>query len=142
MVLAFLRGSTNPPPKDWFFQCATWKKDCAAKGLNARIPDDAQQVLIFLAPETGGDFKTMVNAVRGRPGAFVRVTQDLNQATLDRSRLERYLTAIRKFNAGDPVALKTSTPLLARSLGIKVDEKCLDRFRSFRRLVSCRGRSR
>src|SRR6185295_17161439 len=32
MVVSFLRGSTNPPPKDWFFQCATWKKDCAAKG--------------------------------------------------------------------------------------------------------------
>jgi hypothetical protein len=127
MVLAFLRGSTNPPPKEWFFQCATWKKDCFAKGLNVRIPDGAQQVLVFLAPETGGDFKTMVNAVRGRPGAFVRATQDLNQATLDRSRLERYLTAIRRFSASDPVALKTSTPLLARSLGIKVDEKCLDR---------------
>src|ERR1041384_1445003 len=38
MVLAFLRGSTNPPPKNWFFQCATWKKDCAAKGLNVAIP--------------------------------------------------------------------------------------------------------
>lgn len=127
MVLAFLRGSTNPPPKEWFFQCATWKKDCAAKGLDVKIPEGAQQVLVFLAPETGGDFKTMVNAVRGRPGAFVRATQDLNQATLDRSRLERYLTAIRGFSASDPVALKTSTPLLARSLGIKVDEKCLDR---------------
>ena len=127
MVVAFLRGSTNPPPKDWFFQCATWKKDCAAKGLTARIPDGAQQVLIFLAPETGGDYRTMVSAVRGRPGAFVRATQDLNQATLDRSRLERYLTAIRTFNAGDPVALKTATPLLARSLGIRVDDKCLDK---------------
>lgn len=127
MVVSFLRGSTNPPPKDWFFQCATWKKDCAAKGLTAKIPDGAQQVLIFLAPETGGDYRTMVNAVRGRPGAFVRASQDLNQATLDRSRLERYLTAIRMFNAGDPVALKTATPLLARSLGIKVDEKCLDK---------------
>ena len=127
MVVAFLRGSTNPPPKDWFFQCATWKRDCASKGLSVTIPKGAQQVLIFLAPETGGDFKTMVSAVRGRPGAFVRASQDLNQATLDRSRLERYLTAIRTFNAGDPVALKTATPLLARSLGIKVDEKCLDK---------------
>jgi hypothetical protein len=127
MVVSFLRGSTNPPPKKWFYQCATWKRDCAAKGLSIAIPEGAQQVLIFLAPETGGDFKTMVNAVRGRPGAFVRASQDLNQATLDRSRLERYLTSIRTFNAGDPVALKTATPLLARSLGIKVDEKCLDK---------------
>jgi hypothetical protein len=127
MVVAFLRGSTNPPPKKWFYECDTWKSECASKGLTVTIPDGAQQALIFLAPETGGDFKTLVNAVRGRPGAFVRATQDLNQATLDRSRLERYLTAIRSFNAGDPVALKTATPLLARSLAIKVDEKCLDK---------------
>jgi hypothetical protein len=29
----------------------------------------------------------------------VRASQDLNQATLDRSRLERYLSAIRRLNA-------------------------------------------
>lgn len=127
LVLGFLRGPTNPPPKSWFFRCEVWKKDCAAKGLNVSVPDGAQQTLIFLAPETGGDFKTLVNAVRGRPGAFVRASQDLNQATLDRSRLERYLTAIRTLNAGNPAMLKDTTPLLARSLGIRVDEKCLDK---------------
>jgi hypothetical protein len=127
MVVAFMRGATNPPPKNWFFSCATWKPDCADKGLAIAVPDGAQQALIFLAPETGGDFKTLVNAVRGRPGAFVRATQDLNQATLDRSRLERYLTSIRHLNAGNPAVLKDTTPLLARSLGIRVDEKCLDR---------------
>ncbi len=127
LVLNFLRGPTNPPPKDWFFKCETWKKACAQKGLTVTVPADAQQALIFLAPEDGGDFKTLVNAVRGRPGAFVRSTQDLNQATLDRSRLERYLASIRNLNAANPAVLKDATPLLARSLGIKVDEKCLDR---------------
>jgi hypothetical protein len=126
LVLSFLRGPTNPPPKDWFFRCETWKKSCA-KGLTVTVPEGAQQALIFLAPEDGGDFKTLVNAVRGRPGAFVRSTQDLNQATLDRSRLERYLTSIRHLNAANPAVLKDTTPLLARSLGIRVDEKCLDR---------------
>ncbi len=96
MVVTFLRGPTNPPTKNWFFECETWKKSCA-NGMKVTIPEGAQQALIFLAPETGGDFKTLVNAVRGRPGAFVRATQDLNQATLDRSRLERYL-------GGDPRA--------------------------------------
>lgn len=127
LVLSFLRGPTNPPPKDWFFKCETWKKACAGKGLTVTVPEGAQQALIFLAPEDGGDFKTLVNAVRGRPGAFVRSTQDLNQATLDRSRLERYLTSIRHLNAANPAVLKDTTPLLARSLGIRVDEKCLDR---------------
>jgi hypothetical protein len=127
LVVAFLRGATNPPAKNWFFRCAVWKSDCAAKGLTVAVPDGAQQVLIFLAPETSGDFKTLVDAVRGRPGAFVRASQDLNQATLDRARLDRYLSAVRSLSAADPVSLKGTTPLLARSLGIKVDEKCLDR---------------
>lgn len=127
LIVSFLRGPTNPPPKNWFFRCEAWKRVCAEKGLNVTIPDGAQQALVFLAPEDGGDFKTLMNAVRGRPGAFVRASQDLNQATLDRSRLERYLTAIRRANAANPAVLKDTTPLLARSLGIRADEKCLDR---------------
>ena len=127
LIVAFLRGPTNPPPKNWFFHCETWKRNCAQKGLNVDVPAGAQQALIFLAPETGGDLKTLVNAVRGRPGAFVRASQDLNQATLDRSRLERYLAALRRLNAGNPTMIKDTTPLLARSLGIRVDDKCLDR---------------
>ncbi|HVW69430.1 MAG TPA: hypothetical protein VHB68_10675, partial [Steroidobacteraceae bacterium] len=126
LIAAFLRGATNPPPKDWFFPCQTWSPKCA-QGLNITVPQDAQQVLLFLAPETGGDFKTLVGTVRGRPGAFVRTSQDLNQATLDRSRLESYLAAVRALNAADPAKLRAAAPLLARSLAIKVDEKCLDR---------------
>ena len=94
MVLAFLTGSTNPPPESWFFPCKLWTGPCATDGLTVTVPHDAQQVLLFMAPETGGDFRTLVNAVRGRPGAFVRASQDLNQAALDRSRLERYLSSV------------------------------------------------
>jgi hypothetical protein len=127
MIAAFLRGSTNPPPESWFFRCEVWTRKCAQEGLTVTVPADAQQLLLFLAPETGGDFKTLVNAVRGRPGAFVRTSQDLNQASLDRSRLESYLVAIRALNETNPAKLKDAAPLLARSLAIKVDEKCLDR---------------
>ena len=127
LVAAFLRGATNPPPSNWFFRCNLWVAPCAASGLTITVPPDAQQVLLFLAPQTGGDFRTLVNAVRGRPGAFVRTSQDLNQATLDRSRLQAYLDAIRGINDSDPTRLKQTAPLLARSLAIKVDEKCLDR---------------
>jgi hypothetical protein len=127
LVAAFLRGSTNPPPESWFFQCKTWTGKCSSEGLTITVPEDAQQVLVFLAPQTSGDFKTLMSAVRGRPGAFVRTSQDLNQAALDRSRLERYLTTIRGLNDVDPPKLAAVTPLLARSLAIKVDEKCLDR---------------
>lgn len=127
MVAAFLAGSTNPPPKSWFFPCKTWTGKCAKDGLTVTVPKGAQQVLVFLAPETNGDFEGVVNSVRGRPGAFVRASQDLNQATLDRSRLDRYLAAVHELSYGDPATLKTVAPLLARSLAIKVDEKCLDK---------------
>jgi hypothetical protein len=127
LVAAFLSGSTNPPPENWFFPCKTWTGKCQHDGLTITVPEGAQQVLVFLAPETGGDFRTLVSAVRGRPGAFVRTSQDLNQAALDRSRLERYLSAIRGLSDADPSKLAEAAPLLARSLAIKVDPKCLDR---------------
>jgi hypothetical protein len=127
MVTAFLSGSTNPPPESWFFPCKTWTGKCGHDGLTVTVPEGAQQVLVFLAPETGGDFRTLLSAVRGRPGAFVRTSQDLNQAALDRSRLERYLSAIRALDDSDPTKLTEAAPLLARSLAIKVDEKCLDK---------------
>ncbi len=127
LVSAFLSGSTNPPPESWFFACKTWSGKCAREGMTVAVPQNAQQVLVFLAPETGGDFKTLMGAVRGRPGAFVRASQDLNQAELDRSRLDRYLSTIRSLNDAEPARLAQVTPMLARSLAIKVDEKCLDR---------------
>lgn len=127
MVAVFLRGSTNPPPESWFFSCETWRGDCAREGLTVTVPKGAQQALVFLAPSTSGDMHAIVKAVRGRPGAFVRATQDLNQAALDRSRLESYLAAIHALDGGDPARLKEVAPLLARSLAIKVDEKCLDK---------------
>ncbi len=127
LVAAFLSGPTNPPPKQWFKRCETWKAPCARDGFKLTVPAGAQQALLFLAPQTGGDFKTLVNTVRGRPGAFVRASQDLNQAALDRARLDVYLSAIRRAASNDPAALKQTAPLLARSLGVRLDEKCLDR---------------
>jgi len=126
MVAAFLRGSTNPPPRGWFHRCETWGRRCAG-GLRLTVPDGAQQVLVFLVPQTGGDYRTLVNAVRGRPGAFVRASQDLNQATLDHSRLQTYVRALHGLDDDDRARLKQVTPLLARSLSIKMDPKCLEK---------------
>src|SRR5689334_14945817 len=47
LVAAFLRGATNPPPKEWFFNCETWTSKCS-HGLNITVPQEAQQVLLFL----------------------------------------------------------------------------------------------
>jgi hypothetical protein len=127
MVAAFLTGSTNPPPPSWFFRCETWSRQCEQEGLTVTVPQGAQQVLVFLAPRTSGDFSTLIDAVRGRPGAFVRASQDLNQAALDRSRLQAYLSAIHAIDESEPERLRSVAPLLARSLAIKVNDKCLDR---------------
>ncbi|MFZ0662553.1 MAG: hypothetical protein WAM66_07675 [Acidobacteriaceae bacterium] len=125
LVAAFLRGATNPPPKKWFYKAETWDEKFIDKGMTVTVPEGAQQVLLFLAPETSGDFKTLEGAVRGQPGAFVRASQDLNQASLDRSRLDKYLSAVRLINHTHPEDLKKASLLLARSLDIKIDPNCL-----------------
>jgi hypothetical protein len=127
LVIGFLRGATNPPPRDWFHACQTWKHGCAQDGLKLTVPEGAGQVLVFLAPQSSGDLKTLIGAVQGRPGAFVRTSQDLNQATLDSSRLDTYLRAVHALDENAPGKLKEAAPLLGRSLAIKVKASCLDR---------------
>lgn len=125
LVVAFLRGATNPPPESWFTKVETWNKDVRQEGVMIKVPDEAQQALLFLAPSTGGDFTTLRATVRGKPGAFVRAAQDLQQASLDHARLEKYLALVREASRED-AADKRSVNLLARSLNIKVDQQCFE----------------
>ena len=127
LIVAFLRGSTNEPPENWFTRAETWNKKIRDEGIFVVVPQEAEQALVFLAPETGGDFATLRGAVRARPGAFVRASQDLNLASLDRMRLDTYLDAIRETAMNDPEKLEERTKLLARSLNIKVDPSCFDK---------------
>ena len=126
LVTAFLRGATNPPPREWFARAETWTAKGAA-GVTVRVPAGARQALVFLAPRTSGDFTTVEGAVRGRPGAFVRASQDLMQASLDRSRLTTFLAALRRSEGAGPDDLKTTSPLLARSLDLKLNPDCLQK---------------
>ncbi|HTU41457.1 MAG TPA: hypothetical protein VMF10_07085 [Candidatus Aquilonibacter sp.] len=127
LVAAFLRGSTNPPPEPWFTRVETWNNKVRQEGVYVTVPQGAEQALLFLAPETGGDFSTVRSAVRNKPGAFVRASQDLNQAALDRSRLDKYLEGVRALSDVDPKTLQGRTLMLARSLKIKVDKDCFDK---------------
>jgi hypothetical protein len=127
LVVAFLRGATNPPPPDWFTRVETWNRAVRSEGVFVTVPAEAQQALIFLAPETGGDFSTLRAAVRGRPGAFVRATQDLQAASWDRMRLEAYLNEVKVTSQTDASLLKARAELAARSLGIKLDRECFDK---------------
>ena len=126
MVIAFLRGSTNPPPESWFTRVETWSKAVHEEGVFVTVPQEAEEALVFLAPETGGAFSTLRAAVRGKPGAFVRAAQDLQQASLDRLRLEKYME-VRETYTADPDQLKVHTTMLARSLGMKLDQQCFDK---------------
>jgi hypothetical protein len=127
LVVAFLRGSTNPPPENWFTKVEVWNKQTREEGIVVTVPREAQQALLFLAPETGGDYATLRSAVRGKPGVFVRASQDLNQASLDRSRLDRYLGGIKETSESDPQALHNRSALLARTLNMKLDQQCFDK---------------
>src|SRR5213594_3827920 len=127
LVAVFFRGSTNPPPDNWFTKAEMWKKKAREEGIVTTVPQGAQQVLLFLAPETGGDFTTLRSTVQGKPGAFVRASQDLNQASFDRSRLDQYITAVKQTSDSDPKALHERSVLLARSLAIKLDPQCFDK---------------
>lgn len=120
MVLAFLRGATNPPPKDWLADVRTWKPKKAA--IDMRVPEGAQQALVFLVPDTGGAIDGVAKAIRDQPGAFVRASQELNQAMLDRTRLETFLEQIR---TRAPAEVARVSPKLADSLAIKLDAACL-----------------
>ncbi len=127
LIVTFLRGATNPPPNEWFTKVETWSKQAREEGVFVTVPEEAQQALLFLAPETGGDFTTLRNAVRGRPGTFVRSAQDLQAASWDRMRLNAYLAEVKTTSQTDPMSLKERAEVTARSLGIKVNQNCFDK---------------
>ncbi len=124
LVIAFLRGSTNPPPDNWFTLVKTWDRKIRTEGVNVTVPAEAQEALMFLAPETGGDYSTLKSAVTGRPGIFVRAAQDLNEASFEQARIERYLHLIRQVPAGSPDELADHSKKLAATLNLKPNDAC------------------
>ena len=127
LIVAFLRGATNPPPDDWFRRVDTLAPSVRQEGIFVNVPPEAQHALLFLAPETNGDFSTLRATVRGRPGAFVRAAQDLQQASWDRLRLNAWLAQVRTVAATDPNHLKQDSELAARTLGMRLDQECFDK---------------
>jgi hypothetical protein len=127
LIVSFLRGATNPPPPEWFTRVDTWSKKAREEGVFVTVPAEAQQAIVFLAPSTGGDFSTLRNAVKGRPGTFVRATQDLQAASLDRMRLDAYLAEVKVTSQSDPKLLKDRAQKAASVLGIRLDQQCFDK---------------
>jgi hypothetical protein len=127
LVVAFLRGATNPPPPEWFTRVETWSREARDEGVFVTVPGEAQQALIFLVPETSGDFNTLKKAVHDEPGTFVRAAQDLQAASWDRMRVEAYLAQVKVTSQTDLRSLKERAELAARSLGIKINQNCFDK---------------
>ena len=124
LIAVFLRGTTNPPPDDWFTRIETWNRHVQEEGVTITVPKEAQQAILFLAPETGGDYSTLRSAVKGSPGIFVRASQDLTEAGFEQARIERYLVEMKQVPPGDPKALMQHSDLLARTLNLKPDQDC------------------
>jgi hypothetical protein len=128
MVLAFLRGTTNPPPDNWFIRIETWDKKVRAEGVEVKVPDEAQQAVLFLAPVTGGDFTTLRSAVQGRPGVFVRASQDLTAAGFEEARIEKYIASMRQLSpeeAADAKQLQQHSNVIAATLALKPNGDCV-----------------
>ncbi|MDR3725172.1 MAG: hypothetical protein P4K83_11885 [Terracidiphilus sp.] len=127
LVIAFLRGATNPPPQEWFTRVETWTQSVRSEGVFVNVPAEAQQAVLFLVPETGGDFNTLKKAVHDEPGSFVRAVQDLQAASWDRMRVEAYLAQVKVTSQSDQKTLKERAEMASRSLGVKLEQSCFEK---------------
>src|ERR1022692_1716468 len=48
LIAAFLRGTTNPPPDNWFTRIETWDRKVREEGITITVPAEAQQAILFL----------------------------------------------------------------------------------------------
>jgi hypothetical protein len=123
LIVAFLRGTTNEPPDNWFTEIDTWDKK-TIEGTTVTVPNEAEQAIMFIAPETGGDFKTLRSAVKGKPGLFIRADVDLNEASFEQQRIERYLAAMKTVPQNDQKAIAEHSAKLAATLALKPNADC------------------
>src|SRR3546814_11991558 len=65
LVAAFLRGATNPPPKDWFFKSKTWKK--VGNEFSLKLPAGEHTILLVLAPDRNTHYDAVSPAVPDPP---------------------------------------------------------------------------
>ena len=122
LIVAFLRGTTNEPPDDWFTLIDTWDKK-NIEGTTITVPQGAEEAIMFVAPQTGGDFKTLRSAVKTRPGLFIRADADLNEASFQQQRIEHYLAAMKGVG-DDPKAIQERSAKLAATLALKPNADC------------------
>jgi hypothetical protein len=126
LIVAFLRGTTNEPPDNWFTKIETWKAT-PPEGMLIVVPAGAQRAMLFVAPETGGDFNTLRSAVKGNPGLFIRATIGLNKASLEQQRIERYIASMQAVATDDEKVIEERSAKLAAALALKPNPDCFKR---------------
>jgi hypothetical protein len=123
LIVAFLRGTTNEPPDNWFTRVETWKP-MPPNGTVVVVPDGAQRAMLFVAPETGGDFNTLRSAVKGNPGIFIRANISLNKASLEQQRIARYIASMQTVASDDEKVIAGRSAKLAAALQLKPNPDC------------------
>ena len=83
--------------------------------------------MLFLAPETGGDFSTFMWGCPWPTRSICAGLSGFKPGSMDRSPLDTYLAGIKETADTDPKVLHERSLVLARSLKIKVDEQCFDK---------------
>src|ERR1700761_7459556 len=122
LIVAFLRSTTNEPPDNWFTKVETWRQPI--EGTTVAVPDGAQKAIMFVAPETGGDFDTLRSAVKKNPGLFTRATVSLRKASLKEQRIQRYLAGMRAVSSDDGKMIESRSAKLAATLALAPNADC------------------
>jgi hypothetical protein len=122
LIVAFLRSTTNEPPDAWFTKVETWRQ--STEGTTIVVPDGAQKAIMFVAPETGGDFDTLRSAVKKNPGLFTRAAVSLRKASLKEQRIQRYLAGMRAVPSDDEKAIASRSAKLAATLALAPNADC------------------
>ena len=76
------------------------------RAFSSRFQRRHSKPFCFCAPSTGGRLQHAAQCRKGRPGTFVRATQDLQAASLDRMRLDAYLAEVKVTSQTDPKFVK------------------------------------
>jgi len=108
------RRDTGSPKRNWD------KK--TAEGTTVTVPPKRRGIL-FVAPETGGDFNTLRSAVKAGRVLFIRADADLNEASFEQQRIERYLTAMKTVPQNDEKTIQDFREL-ASALALKPNADC------------------
>src|ERR1700744_919938 len=87
LVCVFLRGTTNPPPANWFVRIETWNRKVREEGVFVTVPPEAQQAVMLMAPETGGDFARSVRLLWAVPAFLCGLRRTSSSPALSRRAL-------------------------------------------------------